>query len=44
VAEVGWDNMPGGNAVLVDLIPEERAHSRAAEDQTGASGRRSENA
>jgi len=35
--------MPGGNPVLVDLINQERAPSRGAVDQTGASGRRLEN-
>jgi len=36
--------MPGGKAVLVDLIKRERVPTRAAEKQTGVSGPRSETA
>jgi len=43
-AEVGRENMPEGQALRVDLMKKERAPRRAAEDQTGASGPRSERA
>ena len=43
-AEVGRENMPGGQALRVNLMKKERAPRRAAEDQTGASGPRSETA
>jgi len=36
--EDGWENMPGGRAVAVDLMKRASASKRAAEDQTGASG------
>ena len=38
VEEDGRENMPGGKAVAVDLMKRARAPTRAAEDQTGASG------
>jgi len=34
----GRENIPGGKAVAVDLMKRTSAPSRAAEDQTGASG------
>jgi len=40
--DVGRENMPGGKPVIVDLRNQERAPRRAAEDQIGALGPRSE--
>jgi len=36
--------MPGGKAVLLDLMKGERAPRRSTEDETGASGLNSETA
>jgi len=36
--EVGWENMPGGKAVAVDLTKRVDVPNRAAKDQTGVSG------
>lgn len=40
--QVGQESIPGGKAVLVDLINRERAPRRAADDQMGASAARSD--
>ena len=39
---VGREHIPGGNTVLVNLMNQERALSRVADDQIGASEPRSE--
>ena len=41
-AGVGRENMPEGKAVRIDLMKRARAANREAEDQTGASGPKSE--
>ena len=43
-ADVRPENMPGGKAVLVDLMKRDWVRRRVAEDQTGASGPRSDTA